>query len=780
MLKSIVAFSLAATCLFAQTGINRARVLTASTYLGGDSIDIANALVVDKDGFVYVTGETLSSNFPTSAGAFQTKHAGQPNTIFMIGAEPRSDVFVTKLTPDLSTIVYSTLIGGSQRDVGRAITVDAQGNAYVAGNTDSDNFPVTPGAFQTKANFQSPIGFLKHAFVLKLNPAGSALVYSTLLAGSGSDDAASTVLDAAGNTYVAGTTSSVDFPVTKGAFQTIVPLPPNLFFTLNHGFITKLNNAGSALIYSTYLSGDVGSAITSIAVDAAANAFVTGSTGSANFPTTPGVFQTAAPAGAQTRGFVSKMNPLGTALVYSTLIAGEKNVVPNGVAIDSTGNAYITGATDSQQFPSTPNSFQPAIRDFGSAFLTKVSPTGATLVYSTLFGSGTTGRAVALDAAGDAYISGPVSGEDLPLTADAVHSSNAAAPCFHIRNIMFNMSTVQFGCSDTFAAKFDPAGTRLLFSSFLGGNDQELANAIAIEPKGAFYIAGSTESANLPTTTGALKMRRGPDFGCSSISSPTASEGFPCDDAFIAKFDLAAPALPAAPQILNSATFLPGSIAPGELVSLTGSGVGPPLAEGIQLNADRTLVSTIIENTRVLFDAVAAPLISVSPNQIQAVAPFEVDGKGNVPVQIERNGQVGSALNTGVVAASPGIFAANFMGFGPAALLNEDSTLNRPSNPAKQGSIATLYATGLGVMQPPVPDGGVISDPASLAKTRLGVQVFVGGQNAEVLYFGTAPTLVAGVIQVNFRVPQVSGDAVPLFLGVNGSSSQAGITMSVR
>ena len=779
-MKPVIVFLVVANGLFAQPSINRARVLGASTYLGGDSVDIANAIAIDKDGFVYVTGETVSSNFPTSAGAFQTRHAGMPNTIFMIGDERRSDVFVTKLTPDLSSIVYSTLIGGARRDVGRAIAVDAQGNAYVTGSTDSDNFPVTAGAFQTKANFQSPIGFFRHAFVLKLNSLGSAVVYSTLLGGGNSDDAAAIILDAAGNAYVAGATQSVDFPITKGAFQTMVVMPPNPFFTFSHGFVTKLNNTGSALIYSTYLSGSTGSSITGLAVDPAGDAFVTGSTGSPDFPTTPGAFQTSAPAGAQTRGFVSKLNTTGSALVYSTLLAGEKTVVPNAIAIDAAANAYITGATDSQQFPSTLNSYQPALRGGASAFITKVNPSGASLVYSTLFGSGTLGRAIALDAAGDAYISGQVFGDDLPLSSDAVHMSYSAAPCFHTRNAMFNITTFQFGCADAFAAKLDPAGARLMFSTFFGGNDQDSANAIALDPKGAFYIAGMTESGNLPTTTGSLKMRRGPDFGCSNISSPTAGEGFPCDDAFIAKFDLAAAPLPSPLQILNSASFLPGAIAPGELVSLTGSGIGPPLAEGIELNPDHTLVSTIIENTRVLFDAVAAPLILVSPNQINAVVPFEVDGKSAVPVQIERNAQAGSAIAAGVVAANPGIFPASFMGIGPAALLNQDWTLNRPSNPAAPGSIATLYATGLGVMEPPVPDGGVISDPASLAKTRLGVQVFVGMQNAEVLYAGTAPTLVAGVIQVNFRVPQVSGDALPLFLGVNGASSQAGITMSVQ
>jgi hypothetical protein len=253
--------------LFFQAAPASAQGLAYSTFLGGASTDQGSGIAVDGAGNAYVTGWTVSADFPTTPGAFDTTAAG-------------ADAFVTKLNPAGSALVYSTYLGGASTDQGSGIAVDGAGNAYVTGFTFSADFPTTPGAFDTTFN---PGTF--DAFVTKLNPAGSALVYSTYLGGASTDQGFGIAVDGAGNAYVTGLTVSADFPTTPGAFDT----------TFNGGgdaFMTKLNPAGSALVYSTYLGGASNDQGSGIAVDGAGNAYVTGSTFSADFPTTPGAFDT--------------------------------------------------------------------------------------------------------------------------------------------------------------------------------------------------------------------------------------------------------------------------------------------------------------------------------------------------------------------------------------------------------------------------------------------------------------------------------------------------------
>jgi len=260
--------------------------LVYSTYLGGSNQDQGEAIAVDSVGDAYVTGFTKSTNFPTTFGAFQTTYGGG-----------FTDAFVTKLNAAGSApLVYSTYLGGSDFDAPgeKGIRVDSVGDAYVTGVTRSTNFPVTSGAFQTAYG-----GGLDDAFVTKLNPTGSALVYSTFLGGNGDESGDGIAVDSAGNAYVTGFTQSTNFPTTSGAFQT----------TPGGGsdaFVTKLNAAGSALVYSTYLGGSGTDQGLTVAVDSAGSAYVTGQTFSTNFPTTPGAFQTS-PGGGQD-AFVAKVS----------------------------------------------------------------------------------------------------------------------------------------------------------------------------------------------------------------------------------------------------------------------------------------------------------------------------------------------------------------------------------------------------------------------------------------------------------------------------------------
>jgi hypothetical protein len=434
--------------------------LVYSTYLGGSGGDGASAITVDTAGNAYVAGETYSTDFPVTQGAFQTTNKAAANG--------NDTAFVAKLNPTGTALVYSTYLGGSAisiriayfGDQANAIAVDAAGDAYVAGETYSVDFPVTAGAFQT-TNRAGARG-LWNAFVTTLNPAGTALVYSTYLGGSGSPgvkyagDAGNAIaVDTAGNVYVAGQTYSPDFPVTSGAYQTTNHAAAR---ELSNVFVTKLSPAGTALVYSTFLGGggrDIGSAI---AVDTAGNVYVAGQTSSTDFPVTQGAFQTTnhveaePPLTLASNAFITKLDPAGTALVYSTYLGGSGRVnqvdipdgdLASGLAFDSSGNAYVTGSTGSVDFPTTPGAYQMTNHrqcmggwiGCYNAFITELNPTGSALLYSTYLGgegtnpgeftgsaafrNGDQANALALDNSGNVYVTGSAPSYDFPVTAGA-------------------------------------------------------------------------------------------------------------------------------------------------------------------------------------------------------------------------------------------------------------------------------------------------------------------------------------------------------------------------
>ncbi|MBP2657446.1 MAG: hypothetical protein H6Q69_478 [Firmicutes bacterium] len=428
--------------------------LVYSTYLGGSDEDGSFGIAVDTSGNAYVTGSTSSPDFPTTPGAFQTTPRGF------------GGAFITKLNPAGSALVYSTYLGDSSSNV-KSIVIDTSGNAYVTGTTDSLNFPTTPGAFQP-----SRLGFIFDAFVTKLNPAGSALIYSTYLGGIlGSSSGNDITVDTSGNAYVTGTTGSSRFPTTPGAFQIIS----------GGTFVTKFNPTGSALVYSTYLGGGIIIA-NGIAIDISGNAYVTGSTES-DFPTTPGAFQTSRKGSRDT--FITKLNPAGSALIYSTYLGGSNYDFVNDIAIDPSGNAYVTGWTLSTDFPITPGAFQTSPNGVEDGFVTKLNPTGSALVYSTYLGGGY-GNGIAVDTSGNAYVTGTTGSADFPITLSAFQTS-------------LN------GESDAFITKLNPAGSALLYSTYLGGSSSDISVGIAVDTSSNAYVTGTTDSTDFPTTPGAFQ-----------------------------------------------------------------------------------------------------------------------------------------------------------------------------------------------------------------------------------------------------------------------------------
>ncbi len=366
-------------------------------------------------------------------------------------------------------LVFSTYLGGTARDEGQAIAVDGDGDAYVTGLTLSTAFP-TAGPLQA-ANAGD-----RDAFVTKLGADGSTLVYSTYLGGSGRDEARGIAVDGGGNAYVTGITGSTDFPTAS-------PLQAANagFFDI---FVTKLDPAGAALVYSTYLGGGGNDFVAAIAIGGDGSAYVTGQTGSTDYPTV-NPFQASNAGGFDAT--VSKLNPAGTALVYSTYLGGggpgflTRFDAARGIAVDGAGNAYVTGFAGSAAFP-TVNAFQAAKAggDF-DAFVTKIDPAGDALVYSTYLGGGGTdiGSDIVVDDDGNAYVTGRTESTDFP-TASPLQAANA-------------------GDFDTFVTKIDPAGTALIYSTYLGGGGTELGLGIAIDGGRRAYLTGSTESTDFPT-----------------------------------------------------------------------------------------------------------------------------------------------------------------------------------------------------------------------------------------------------------------------------------------
>lgn len=443
--------------------------LLYGTYLGGTDWERGYAIALDPAGHAAVTGYTLSLDFPVTPGAFDIEHG------------VNWDAFVAQFNPTGSALVYATFLGGDGHDRGAAIVADEAGNVTVTGRTRATNFPVTPGAYDTTYNGGESNG---DAFITRLNPSGSELLYSTFLGGSVDDFGLVINLDGAGNAYVAGHTTSLDFPVTADAFDTTY----NDSGSQGDAFVARLDSTGSELLYATYLGGGDGDSGSAIALDDAGNLTVAGFTDSDNFPTTPGAFDTNYEHGNADDVFVVQLNADGSALNYGTYLGGWHHDHPSGLVLDSAGNAIILGHTHSDNFPTTPDAYDTSFDGSGDAFIAQLNPDGSTLVYSTYLGGGGddgVGGGLVLDASGSLIITGSALA-GFPTTPGA-------------------FDTAYNGYNDSFIARFSVNDSELLYSSYLGGSmgDDE-AHGIAIATTSKVVIVGYTNSPDFPTTPGAF------------------------------------------------------------------------------------------------------------------------------------------------------------------------------------------------------------------------------------------------------------------------------------
>ena len=771
-------------------------VLSYVTYLAGSAADYigqytaplvnstSQGLAIDAAGSAYVTGRTLSTDFPTK-NAYQ----GPP-------AKGGPSAFVTKFSPDGSSLIYSTYLGGSNWDYADAIAVDSNGSAYITGNTQSNDFPVTNGAYQTlcSPSPSTPPGTVTRAtcssqssaFVTKLNPAGTGLVYSTFLSGFGSSEGTAIAVDSSFRAYIVGTenapcnlsyTFPACFPTTAGA-----TIGTSAAQNGTWAFAAVFDPTGANLLYSTLfgdLNGLKGSSTTSFgfvsatgtAVDSNGYFYMIGDTKAGKLPTTLGAFQSSsAPldySGSNVqafRGFVAKFNPLasGASLAACTYLGGKTGNTSdylNGIAVDSSGNIYVVGYTNSTDFPVTSGAFNTVCAQAGSCdvgHVTKFNPSLTSVIWSTYIGGSRQ------DGGDDMVFTGPIQLDG----KNNVYIAGVAGPQFPLLNPVEPSPSGSGGNAGLVVVELDPTGSNLLFSSPIGSSrlDSMTAGGLAVNSAGVIYVAGNDIGANLITTPGAFQTTN-------PSPVPTC-----CYHGFVAKI-----APTTAPQITvtgtgadvyNAATFQAGAIAPNEFIALKGTGLGP--VTGV------SGLATQLGGSSVSIGGTAAFLTYAQDGQVNALVPFRVSGLANTTIQVQYNGQPGNAVTVPVGPSSPGLFT-QYYGPGQVWMVNQDETFNSASNPAPRGSYVAFWATGQGLVNTTLGDGIQPTGPP-FPSPLLPVSVSLGGSAvpaSNVVFNGLVYT---GEVQINVQIPAnaPTGSAVPLVVTIGGASSQTDATIAIQ
>ncbi len=664
-------------------------------------------IALDAAGNIYVTGTTRKAEVP---GDFPAAGGIPPSTTDGL------KVFIGKLDPTATRWIYATYLGWAGDEIPTGIAVDRVGNAYVAGYNGGDGF------------------------VYKINAAGSAIVYKRLLGGRAKDGANGIAVDGAGNAYVIGYTGSPDFPTTRGALKTTLA-PAD-----GDAFVVKLNASGEN-VYSTYLGGSRDDEATAIAVDETGSAYVAGRTQSADFPATPGAFQTAVgtkPGAASVQdGFVVKLNPSGSALTAATFLGGTRSDGVSALALDAAGMVYVGGYTDSFDFP-VKNAYQsslavpPGWDPIVNGFFAKLNPQLSELVYSTFLDGMTAGPSgLTADHQGHLFAVGTAEAG----TAVRLPMKHAFQGAPFLSGCFIDQVTTRRSCVGTYLLALSAYGSELLYSTYVGGENRR-GRAVAIDDQGNAYVTGGGASrfpvvGSYPVESGYLYVAK---VGRGAVPAPYTS----------------------AASIVNSASFqVPTSPAsPGMLVTIFGknltstSGVAVP--EGYPL-------PTELEGAQVIYNGIPAPILAVANQngveQINVQIPYGSTLWDGTPavccgIEIRSRGVSGYAPQPPNVISSQnaGIFTVDGR---PAVQRAVDYSLVTEDNPARRGEVITIYATGLGKVEPPVASGMPASE-APLSNTACPYEVWFGYPGpaiVEALFAGLTPGLV-GVYQVNVRVPE--------------------------
>uniref|UniRef100_Q01T38 Uncharacterized protein n=1 Tax=Solibacter usitatus (strain Ellin6076) TaxID=234267 RepID=Q01T38_SOLUE len=663
-------------------------------------------------------GDNWTGNGPANLDANAVTVDSAARSVYT-GLYLGTQAFVTKLNPAANALVYSTYIGGSGDTDGGAIAVDDSGRTYVCGATDAPDFP-------TRNPYQPGIGGGRDVFFLRLNISGSGLDYSSFFGGRGDDACKAAAVDADGNLYLAGNTYAMptginDFPTTLNAFQPAAPGGDQ------DCFVAKFDDTGHRLTYSTYLGGAAVDSCNAMVVDRSGNVFLAGATTSPNFPLLQpslGGIIPGPPVLTYSSGFVARLNSDGAALSNSALLGGLKgDTEVNGLLLNSIGRIYLTGYTKASDFPFSSNALSSTVLRNAKSFVSVVDSAFLNLVYSTVLpGPGPdSAAAIQHDGFGNAWIIGTASTSQFQTTPDAIAHPPTSDPT-------------------PFVAHLDVAASKLLHSTYLAGTAGGAGTAIAVSPEGRVYVAGSTLSTDFPATAGPFQSARTTDYAIFLQSLDFTQTPPPVT-----------PVAPAVAAVVNGASFAAASLSPGAAITVTGT----------------NLAAGAAESTSVTINGQNVPLFYVSPTQINGQLPFEIQ-PGPATLKVTVNSVASTAFPITVTPAAPGIFLT---GTNRAAATNPDTSVNAANNPAPAGAVVTVYFTGLGPLDHPVPTGA----PApldTLCKATLPVTVTVGGQVAEVLFAGLTPGSVS-LAQANVVLPNLPAGDYPIQIKVGTASSNA-------
>jgi len=643
---------------------------------------------------------------------------------------------VAKLRSDASGFIYRRFVGSSDSLGVTGLAIDRAGNVYVAGSKNSDAvLPTTPGVVLPSGGF---------GFVVKLNASGE-IVYATEVG----EVPVAIAVDEAGNVVLTGR-GTLQFASTPGVFQ---PRYGGGTCYGRHGsypcpdaFLMKLKADATAWIYASFLGGSQPDRGRKVAIDTAGNVYVLGDTTSTDFPMTTGGWQSEYGGGGQVGPepygdlFLTKIDPSGRRIIYSTYLGGRDVEQPLDIAVDETGQVYLTGVTYSANFPTTPDSVYP---DFGSSFppvravAAKFDARG-TAIFSTFVSDtlAASSSGVAVGPEGTMLLIGTLENpNNFPLSAGSLPGCPRSQ-------------------SSVLLAQLSSDGRQLLKATRFGGSLREEGGGfygqghnVGLDQDGNLYFLGATYSSAFLATPGVVEPRYVPDANAFVASIEYADQLPP--DPWVACATNAASLVAGFIQHPRSV----GTVAVGEIVTIWGRQLGP--AEPLHLEVgENGRIRSELGGVQVMFDELPAPLLYVQRDQVNAVVPYGLEGRESVRMEVLRDGMRSASFDLPLSSQSvPGIFTLDASGEGQGAVLNQDGTLNSLDNPASPGEIVSIYATGAGPMVPSVADGEIAPLTLPLPKPVLAIRVTMNGLAADVLYAGAAPGLVSGVLQVNARVP---------------------------
>jgi uncharacterized protein (TIGR03437 family) len=782
--------------------------LIYASYLGGSSqASPIYGMTINASGQIYVTGVTNALDFKTTPGVVQGNCPASPASNTKCGPSSFSAAFVSKIAADGQSLIYSTYLGGggsgpgvggppvsdggSGSDSGTGIAVDAQDNAWIVGNTNSNNFPVTPDAyslycepesqsfnFTTLQNVGEFSGCARFGggeynysgsyslFVVKLNPKGTSILYGTFLGGTQGEGQGQIAVDAAGHIIItaAAYTASVGAPTASG--QYVYPSTANAFQSVPQpnqwaAVVTEFAPDGHSLVYSSFLASPGGNTFAGALAVGAGKIFLGGFTQSPQLPTTAGALSKTclgnSPTQCPNNGYVAEFDPSKSgpaSLIFSTYLngkhssafgVGQSTSMVNVLAADAAGNVYAGGSNKYPDFPTTPGALQTTCPtgnfDFcGTGFVTKLSPTGA-LVWSTFYGSPSASgqygvSAIALDAANDVYIANLADGAgDLPLKNGLQSYTSGVA----------------------YVAELSSDGSQVLFGSFFGGGANIIPSGLAIDAAGDAILAGYT--------TGSLPL--------ASPLQATAAGGF--NQGFFAK--IAGAVLPPAITSVTAAESESTTIAPNTWIEIKGSGLAQSLRIWQGPDFVNLQLPTQLDGVSVKMNGENAYVYYLSPSQLNVLTPPDL-APGPVQVTVTTAGGASRAFTVQGQPLSPSFFV---LGGGPyVAAVHLLSGDVGPANlypglttPAKPGEVVMLYAGGFGPTSPPV----VLGSASQFGNLPTMPTIQIGGMNANVSFAGL---ISPGLFQFNVQIPASApiGDDV-ITARYNGQTTQSGTLITV-